>query len=222
MDPNPKMLEYIGEVSLVTDMRVGQPRRRANIYLKLTHDNQLLIIYPDSQLHSIRIESIVRVFRCLTPSPLTIEIKWIDPDNSSIVSTYVEFGSETERESWLQRLLTRLLSRSLDVSCLLDDTKQLGWLETCQIDAMGALVGYVDEDESSNRMKKTKCWLLLAHTLDSQVDKYFRKSLVVVYLDLDRPRFEEHDVRKIVRVLRLIILKVVYFCLIDLIYNFQN
>lgn len=198
MDPNPRNLEYIGEVSLVMGVRIGQPRR-TSVYLKITHDNQLIIIFPDSsvQLITIPIRSILRMF----PSTVfdnTIEFKWIDPANNSIVSNYIEFGSADERHGWLIRLLARRLALTdSNLSDLLD--QQLGWVDSCRIDSMGSALLVGTETTA-------QIWVVLVHTLDTQVDKYFKKSVLFVHMDTDRPKFVEIDARKIVS-LKLIIFK---------------
>lgn len=191
MDTNVKNLEYIGEVSLVTDVRIGQPRR-SSIYLKLTYNNHLVIIFPqDSQLQSIPIKSIMRIHRCSHLSNNTVELKWIDPGNSSIVSTYIEFATRDERENWLHRLFSRRLAiSSASLIDLLDD--KLDWIDSCQIDAMGELLTYSETSRSE------KIFIVLVSTLDSQVEKYFKKEVVVFNLDSERPSFVEIDARKIV------------------------
>jgi hypothetical protein len=191
MDAELNEFEFIGQVQLITE--ISNQMRQLQIYLKLTHTNQLLLIYPNNHIKSIPLESVIRVVdsSSSTSSPM-IEVKWFDHSNSSIVSTHFGFVTVDELQIWLKRILMKLLGLGGQLSRIESKFEIIDW---CQVDSMGILsLTSLELEKKENYFSPT--WIVLIRTIDVQLDKFFKKALILI--QFNPISFIEIDARKMV------------------------
>lgn len=204
--------EFIGEANQIIDFST-KSLKRSQIYLKLTHNNEIFIIYQNNRVESIKLETVIRVFSCdgsCNTSNLNdriIEIKWLNKSNRSIISTFFEFFNTSEKQLWMKKIFLKLLDERT-VSKLNKSRLDLS-LECCQINSMGFLNQHVFGNGESNKEERT--FLVLVETLETQIEIFFEKTIVLINMEdsgeVDQEpnrssllsNFAKLDVRKLVR-----------------------
>ena len=174
--------EFIGEVSQIIDMK---SLKRTQIYLKLTHTNEILLIYPNNRIEVIKCQTVIRIFSLVNNGRI-IEIKWLNRSNRSIISTFIEFFNPNEKQIWLKRLFAKLVDRQLDIN----SRNLIDW---CHIDSMGFL--NQGRNENSNK-ETTRTFLVLLETLESQIEKFFKKAIILINVE-DENNSNKKEMRKI-------------------------
>lgn len=206
--------EFEGESVQVYDMNptIQSPAAIASLpksKLKLNLNKRCMLLTQTNQRNKlnkteINYRAIIKVEAHVKSS--LIEVKWCHKENNSLVSTYLQYSSLSEKNLWMKEIFTKMLTSLDNVDAIFkpSNTKQnvlslLDLINGCEV----SLIGYLSMDslEFSSLNEEVEGQPVLAILLESSplqsANNYFVRKLILVEGESNNSKINEQPIEMI-------------------------
>ncbi|CAF0779442.1 unnamed protein product [Brachionus calyciflorus] len=180
---NEANLEYLGDAIQIYNLTSPDRTtvKKIPLNLKLKNNDLIMTQFDSNRIKSqkINLNSIIKIFQL---SESSVELKWCTTDHC-ILSHFLEFNNSSESQIWLKNIILKFKpSLSLELNNIFNylNIKSFGFLN---LDHLG---------------QEQKVLIALFETQPSQVEKYFQKFIILIYINSDNSiKYEVIDIRKL-------------------------